>query len=438
MESGRFDVRVCEEPIGVTSATLTPYDVLVLDYQGPRWGEGTEKSVEAFVKSGKGLVVIHGSSYSFSGLDVLADHHKSTGIKEAPWAEFGKMVGCYWPAPPKIGFHGPRRSFPVRITQPDHPIFQGMKDSFWATDELYRGMKVLPQANILATAYDDPKYNGNGKDEPMLVTTEYGRGRVFFTALGHEVPAMVENGFIVTFLRETEWAATGKVTVPPQAGIPKPRQDALRVLVVTGGHEYETSFYAVFDGSTEWAWDHATSNKTAFSVDLRSKYDVLVLYDFSQELDKTGSQNLTDFVEGGKGLVVLHHAIADYGSWPWWAQEVVGGKYLLQAEGGMPASTYKHDEEICVQPATEHPIIADIGPMHLWDETYKGMWISPKVQVLLKTDNPTSDGPVAWVSPYPKSKVVFLQLGHDSMAHRHPAYQVLVKNAILWSGGRLK
>jgi type 1 glutamine amidotransferase len=75
--------------------------------------------------------------------------------------------------------------------------------------------------------------------------------------------------------------------------------------------------------------------------------------------------------------------------------------------------------------------------MRINDETYKGMWISPQVIVILKTDNPTSDGPVAWVSPFKDSRVVFIQLGHGELAHRHAGYRRLVRNAILWSGGRL-
>jgi hypothetical protein len=65
------------------------------------------------------------------------------------------------------------------------------------------------------------------------------------------------------------------------------------------------------------------------------------------------------------------------------------------------------------------------------------MWISPQASVILRTNNPTSDGPLAWVSPYGKSRVVYIQLGHDQLAHRHPAYQKLVRNAIRWSARRL-
>ncbi len=72
----------------------------------------------------------------------------------------------------------------------------------------------------------------------------------------------------------------------------------------------------------------------------------------------------------------------------------------------------------------------------VFDETYKRMWFSPDNKVLLTTDHPTSDGPVAWISPYEKARVVTIQLGHGREAHRHPGLQRLVRNAMLWVAGR--
>ncbi len=54
------------------------------------------------------------------------------------------------------------------------------------------------------------------------------------------------------------------------------------------------------------------------------------------------------------------------------------------------------------------------------------MWISPKVRVLLKTDNPTSDGPLSWISPYSKFRMVVIQPGCPE-SHRSTGYQVLVR-----------
>ena len=432
--AGRFDVRVCEEPAGTTPETLAPYDALVVDYCGPRWGEVTEKAVESFIKSGKGMVVVHGASYGFSGLEVLGDRHVGTGIKEEPWPEWKKMVGGGWSAPPPKGFHGQRHSFKVKTVRREHPILRGMSDTFIATDELYHGMPFLPGTQVLATAFDDPGMGGTGNDEPILVANEYGKGRVFYSALGHDLAAMSEPGYISTFVRGTEWAATGKVTLASDAATQRP--PPLRALVVTGGHDFETSFYTIFEGYGDLAWDHVPASADAFRSDIRQKYGVLVLYDLSADLEEKGRANLRAFVESGKGIVVLHHAIADYQNWPWWYEEVVGGRYLLKPDGGLPASTYKHDEEVFARPAIKHPITADIGPMHLRDETYKGKWVSPQVKALLTTDNPTSDEVVAWISPYPKSRVVYIQLGHDSHAHRHPGFRALVRNSIFWSAGK--
>ena len=54
----------------------------------------------------------------------------------------------------------------------------------------------------------------------------------------------------------------------------------------------------------------------------------------------------------------------------------------------------------------------------------------------MTTKHPTSDGPLVWISPYDKSRVVYIQLGHGTEAHNHADYQKLVHNAILWAAGR--
>jgi hypothetical protein len=312
-----------------------------------------------------------------------------------------------------------------------------MDSEFSATDELYHELRFLRETQALAEAYDDPALGGTGKKEPILCTNQYGKGRVFFTALGHEVAAMSEPGFITTFVRGTEWAATGKVSLPVFPALSPTSVDAIRLLVVTGGHDHDPSFYGLFEDEEGWNTTVVDTSQTAFRADLNSRFDVLVLYDLTQEINEIEKKNLRNFLENRNGLVVLHHALADYSDWDWWTREVIGGEFLLKPEGKMAASTYRHDEELFIRPETRHVITAAIGPMHLWDETYKGMWISPEVKVLLRTNNPNSDGPVAWIGPYSNSRVVAIQLGHGPSVHRHPAYQALIKNAIFWVADKM-
>jgi len=218
---------------------------------------------------------------------------------------------------------------------------------------------------------------------------------------------------------------------------PKPkRSDAVKALVITGGHDHDSDFYSVFDDESINAVIDPYPN--GLQKDIRRRADVLVLYDMLRETPPEKQKSLRDFVESGKGVVALHHAICGRVDWHWWYEEVVGGRWLFEPANGMPVSSYKHDEEISVKPVGEHPITKGVGAFRIFDETYKGLWISPKIKVLLETDHPLSDKPVAWIGPYEKARVVYIQLGHDRNANLNPNYQRLVRNAILWAAGKQK
>ena len=88
-------------------------------------------------------------------------------------------------------------------------------------DELYATLRG-PGENmtVLATAHSDPANKGTGRDEPILITLTYGKGRIFHTTMGHDISALSCVGFIATLQRGTEWAATGKVTQKVPDGFP--------------------------------------------------------------------------------------------------------------------------------------------------------------------------------------------------------------------------
>jgi len=211
-QTGKFEVRVTEEFHGANAETLAAYDVAVLNYSDekldvPAWSASTRAALLAFVHSGKGLVVYHHSGASFQD-----------------WGEFEKLSGCVWRT--TDSYHSPVHDYRVDIRDNEHPVTRGMGPFMAKTDELYAGLKCRPPSefHVLATAWDDhslyntkkrgPQPSGPSRDEPLLWTVAYGSGRVFANMLGNDMRAVHTAGFIATFVRGTEWAATGTVTIP--------------------------------------------------------------------------------------------------------------------------------------------------------------------------------------------------------------------------------
>lgn len=212
--------------------------------------------------------------------------------------------------------------------------------------------------------------------------------------------------------------------------------EPVRVQITTGGHPYDMSFYSVFEGQKDLAVT-VNPHPSGFRRDLRKFVDVLVLYDLNDATEKE-QQNLRNYLEGGGGLVVLHHALADNWRWKWWYEDVVGGRFLMGPEGEMQRSQAKDGAVLDARVTGKHPVVAGIADFKVDDESYKGQWHSPKVTVLVETSNPLNDKPLVWIGPWRQSRVVAIQLGHGAATHRHPAYRQLVRNAILWAAKRTK
>jgi type 1 glutamine amidotransferase len=187
----------------LTPENLAKYDVLLLNYRenAPTanaentWTEANKKAFLDAVRGGKGLVVFHNASGAFANPN---------------WAEFEKATAGGWRAQ---GNHGPKHEFVVKKTDVKHPISAGLPAQFnHAIDELYQNSLMVPGNVVLATAYSDPsKPRGTGKDEPVIWVNQYGSGRVFHIALGHDTTAMADSNFRAWMKRGVEWAGTGEV-----------------------------------------------------------------------------------------------------------------------------------------------------------------------------------------------------------------------------------
>jgi type 1 glutamine amidotransferase len=431
-QTGRFDVKTIEEPRAVNAAALQGYDVILLHYNGPRFPAPAEKAIEDFVRLGKGFVSIHGTTYGEFFGQVFDKKWTAPPKPDPGWRAYAGLVGATW-RPENIG-HGARHVFPVKWVERGHPISSGLPETFLANDELYHKLDLPPSTMVLARAFSDPATGGTGKDEPIVWTAAFGQGRIVHCTLGHDLSSMAQPGFLATLARSLEYAATGAVAPPP------PQPGKARVLVVTGGHGFPSEFFSLFENNPRIEWHGAGSQQEAFTPKLRERFDTIAFHDMGETIGEKEKANLRDFVEAGGGIVSTHHAIVNYTSWPWWYQEVIGGKYFVNAVEGHTKSVYKEGVDFVAtvaKAAARHPVVAGVPPLPVHDEVYKNMWQSPKITVLMETSHPDNDRPVVYVGPHEKARVVFIQLGHSASTLVYPGYRRLVENSILWTARKI-
>jgi len=196
------------------------YDVIVSLYDGDTWSARTKRNLEKYIVDGGGLVVIHAADNAFPEWESY-----NTMIGLAGWGERDQTSGPYVyidekgeiirdTSPGIAGHHGPKHEYVIEKRTADHPIMQDLPLRWLHTeDELYDKLRG-PATNmtILATAFSSDKYDGTERNEPILMTTNYGGGRIFHSTLGHDKTALSCVGFMTTFIRGCEWAARKKVT----------------------------------------------------------------------------------------------------------------------------------------------------------------------------------------------------------------------------------
>jgi len=239
-ETGLFHVDVVTSPVSPGDFSkfkpdFAKYQVVVSNYDAPDWPADLKMSFEQYVNNGGGFVSVHAADNAFPNWKAYNEMIGVGGWRGRNQAagplwffKDGKLVSDTTPGP--AGAHGNRLPFQVEIRETEHPIMKGLpKRWMHAGDELYNKMRG-PGTNmtILATAYSDPSNSGTGRDEPMLMVSTFGKGRVFHTTMGHDIPALSCVGFIATFQRGTEWAATGNVTQQVPSDFPTADKVSIR------------------------------------------------------------------------------------------------------------------------------------------------------------------------------------------------------------------
>jgi lysophospholipase L1-like esterase len=210
-----------------------------------------------------------------------------------------------------------------------------------------------------------------------------------------------------------------------------------RVLVVTGGHSYDTvEFRALLEEMEHFSFD-TISHPRAPGL-LRSPYvlgyDVLLFYDYVPDLPLKDSSLYLNLAHHGMPLLFLHHSLCSFQQWGGF-RKLAGGQYLMDGYGhdSTRLSVYTHDVDLEIRIADPgHPVTAGLEDFSIRDEAYGNIWLEEDASPLLVTEHPESSPTVAWTHRYGNSRVVSITLGHDRNAYENPAFRTLVSNALTW------
>ena len=180
-----------EDPVVFSSTSLKRFRAIVLlsnttDPKNPasEWLVGDRRAaLQGFVEGGGGVVAIHAAS----------DSHYN-------WPWYGKMIGGHFARHPQGTPTGQ-----LTVTAPGDPAVTSLPKSIRRTDEWYYFDDYDPTSKLLITL--DPASIGE-KDvnpNPMAWSHNVGRGRVFYTAMGHTKESYSEPWFLTLVGGGLDW-----------------------------------------------------------------------------------------------------------------------------------------------------------------------------------------------------------------------------------------
>ena len=165
-KGGAFTVHFARTDAELAQATSTEglagYDAIVFASTTGDLPVPDPQALVSWVEEGHGVVGIHAAADTFHGFPPFLD-----------------MLGG------EFRHHGPQVKVEVKVRTPGHPATSGLEPSFPVFDEIYQFKRFDPARVRLLLAMDRHPETGEPGEFPLAWTREPGKGRVFYTALGH-------------------------------------------------------------------------------------------------------------------------------------------------------------------------------------------------------------------------------------------------------------
>jgi uncharacterized protein len=194
MRERGIDITFTAAVASLNAKTLSAYDGLIVYTNTLKISPEQEQDLLDFVENGKGFIPLHCASYAF------LNSPKYIALVGAQFKSHGTGV------------------FRTTIAEPNHPIMKGF-EGFESWDETYIHAKHNEKDRIVL------EYRQDGKvKEPWTWVRTQGKGRVFYTAWGHDQRTWSNPGFHDLVERGIRWAV-GQDPTPakgPQSAFDRP------------------------------------------------------------------------------------------------------------------------------------------------------------------------------------------------------------------------
>ncbi|MEJ7736600.1 MAG: PVC-type heme-binding CxxCH protein [Chitinophagaceae bacterium] len=170
-----INISYTTDPDDLNENNLQKYDGLILYANIDKISPSQEKALLNYVKGGKGFIPLHSASFCF---------------RNSP--EVVEMIGGQFKS-------HKWDSFPAVIVKPEHPVVKGIP-AFITTDETYVHEKISKNIEVISE-----RVEGSHR-EPYTWVRNYGKGRVFYTAYGHDEHTFNNKDFINLVRNGILWA----------------------------------------------------------------------------------------------------------------------------------------------------------------------------------------------------------------------------------------
>jgi type 1 glutamine amidotransferase len=188
--SGAFELIATQDLADLSRERLKQYEAVVFYTTGELpMSEEQKAAFLDFIKGGKGFVGIHSATDTFY-----------------KWPEYGEMIGGYFDNHP---WH---QEVTIKVEDPKHPATRHLGASFKLVDEIYQ-FKNFARARVNVLLSLDTRsvdlnrlgvHRADG-DFALAWWRNYGRGRVFYTALGHRAEVWQDGRYQQHLLEALRW-----------------------------------------------------------------------------------------------------------------------------------------------------------------------------------------------------------------------------------------